>query len=144
MKRTANDVDITNATKCRSVNQTKSTQYASNEASQPTTPATQFQIQSQITPADINGSHSVRIWPNLRRCCKSALPWTLLSCFQTGNQQNQSLSGAKASSAITTGMTCVPSHQLLPSDRSMACPDELPDHRLQLLQNCNVRPSANS
>ena len=45
MKRTANDVDITNTTKCRSVNQTKSTQDASNEASQPTTPATQFQIQ---------------------------------------------------------------------------------------------------
>ena len=45
MKRTTNDVDITNTTKCCSVNQARSTQDASNEASQPTTPATQFQIQ---------------------------------------------------------------------------------------------------
>ena len=46
MTRKAHDVGITNTTKCCSVNQTKSTQDASNATSHPTRPPTQFQIQN--------------------------------------------------------------------------------------------------
>ena len=45
MKRKAHDVGMTNTIKCCSENQTRSTRDVSNEASRPTTPATQFQIQ---------------------------------------------------------------------------------------------------